>query len=234
MNLLFKHRKVFITFSLLLLFLTFFRVNTKAYTADPSSGTYSPNTSYTVTIPAEPHVANALGVEVWIDVSNATVTAATPATGNNWGAIYVPRCNSNSSTFTSSQVCFGHVKSSGSITAGESIGTITFTTGSSGTVTLTRTTSGLYENTSGQTNVTQSVIGTYTIISAATTTTESSTTTTISSPTTGSATGATTLPNTSANETSGTVIALLTASTLLVLGLVTYSIVNKKNLISNQ
>lgn len=206
--------KIVALFLVLPVVTVFFTVRANAFYISPSTASYDAGSSQTITLYAQPNLSGAKGVELAIDATNLTITNyTTTMTGS---PLEIKLCSSNTVAYTSSKICVALAKTT-VINSGDVIGTVTFTMPSSGTGTLqmvatTDNATSQYSNDSTQTAIagTPTTIGTYTVGS--------------------SDSGGSTLPNTASGDISTAAIALLSASTLVVLGLVTYTIVNKKSL----
>lgn len=188
-----------------------------AFYISPATQSYPAGSSQTVTIYAQPNLSNARGVELAIEATNLTITNYT--TTMSGSPLVINLCSGNSVAFTSSKICVALAKVT-DINSGDAIGTVTFTMPQSGSGTLqmvatTDNATSQYSNESTQTAVagTPTTIGTYSVGASG-----------------GNGGGGNTLPNTASGDISTAAIALLSASTLVVLGLVTYTIVNKKSL----
>lgn len=129
----------------------------KAVSASPASGTVARNTSFTVNLTATPP-AGATGVQVRLTITGATVTGYTRPT-TNW--IGLPTCG-NGQDYDATHICVDLAKTSGNITSGESLGTITLLAGSSGTITITKDSGNAY-SVGGSPQANTGVAATFTI-----------------------------------------------------------------------
>jgi hypothetical protein len=133
----------------------------QAYNVSPGSGNLTTGT-HTFTITAAPPDANQTGVNVHILSSNMTITGYTAPAGGNW--IGPAGCAAGNTTYDANTLCFGFAKSSGTITAGESLGTFTAVIGSVTTASLTHGANAEYNDGTTSSPVTGSVAN-YTITS---------------------------------------------------------------------
>lgn len=106
----------------------------------PSSATYSPSTSHTIALTAEPNGLDQNVVVIRLQAANMTITDYEPPT-SGW-TVTTADC-SGSVYFTTTLVCVTLGKTT-DIIDGESLGTVSFTVGSSGTSTLTKITDNSY------------------------------------------------------------------------------------------
>lgn len=115
-----------------------------AYTLSPSSGSYNPGSSFTIQVLAQPNGANQNAVTIRLSATNLTITNFVPVTGGSWvGA--TADC-AGSTYFTATTVCTSLAKST-NITAGEVLGTISVTLGSTaGAATFTKTSGSAYSD----------------------------------------------------------------------------------------
>lgn len=130
----------------------------KAFTANPSSGTFAPGASINMNLPAVPQTGeNAL--EINIQVTNMTITNYTPPASSGsvtWVPIADPTCPTFPNFFNATQICYSLAKvSGGNITAGESLGTIAATSGSVGTATVSKVAGNAYVGGSSRADVGQ-------------------------------------------------------------------------------
>lgn len=125
-------------------FATVFTIGVYAYTLSPSTGTYAPGTSFTIQVLAQPNGANQNAVTIRLSATNLTITNFVPVTGGSWvGA--TADC-AGSTYFTATTVCTSLAKST-NITAGEVLGTISVTLGSTaGNATFTKTSGSAYSD----------------------------------------------------------------------------------------
>lgn len=137
-----------------LLFLT---RNVYAVGANPESGSYASGATFNITVTASPQTGEN-AVTLRLTASNMTITNFVPASGGQWvGAI--AECGGGT-YFTATEVCVSLAKSA-DITAGETLGTITATMGSS-TSTLTASSGTQYSDGVDTRNST-GTIGTYSV-----------------------------------------------------------------------
>ncbi len=125
--------------SVLLVFPFAFTQSARAVSASPASGTVARNNSFTVNLTATPP-AGSNAVQLRLTIVGATITGySRPAT--NWIGISI--CG-NGQDYDATHICVDLAKTSGNITSGESLGTITLLAGSSGTITITKDSGNAY------------------------------------------------------------------------------------------
>lgn len=107
-----------------------------AVSLSPASGTLAANSTQNINIVASPP-ANAEAVQIRLTLTgDATITGYTGPTDSAWNPGAIGVCAGNT-TYTTTQVCVD-LANSGTIETGESLGTISVTTGASGSFTISR------------------------------------------------------------------------------------------------
>lgn len=100
--------------------------NISAATVSPSSGSYAYGTQVTLTIAASSVVSGQTAVNLDLTFTNATVLSYTAPVGGTWSTFLAgtPQCN-GVAFYSSSKVCVALAKNTGTIVAGESLGSVT-------------------------------------------------------------------------------------------------------------